>query len=264
MSDMMDSDIFSDLDEQEEQDGVLVVILHCEAKQSDKNVSLIKRLFSDPYFIVQDFHPSNRENENKSFKEALTFASKGPFVMENNNIQSQSWWTNLPCIIIKDSSVSNISPNEMKERIKTSLEKAKTADLFFLCKWNDECNKFTDVQNHENIKWSKKPTSTQAIMFTPKSRDNINEMLRSNNLKVGDFLNNQITEGNLLATVFVPNIVDFDVNLATSNSDYAKLNECAPVSNTNNKNVDMSIYVWILVVSVLLILISLFILQVSR
>lgn len=258
MSDIVNTEDFNDV--LNDDSSVLVVILHGEAKQSDPNVNMIKQLFSDPYFIVQDFKPTNINDENLSIKEALSFAAQGPYVIDDNdNIQVQEWWKDHPCIIIKDSSISNISSSDMKIRITTALDKANKADLFFLCKWNDQCNKYTDVTS--NLKWSNHPSATQAVMYTPESRNKIINLI--NNIPVGELLNAEISHGKLLATVFVPNIVDFDINLATSNTDYAKLNECAPVVNNNAPTNEVTIYIWIAAVVILMVIITIFIASIT-
>ena len=47
-------------------DSILVIILKCETKLCDSNISKLKKLFSDPYFDVKVFsvnEPSNLDDE---------------------------------------------------------------------------------------------------------------------------------------------------------------------------------------------------------
>lgn len=144
--------------------SVLVLILQGETRQCDSNITNLKWIFSDPYFIVQvcvveppksvpvtktlDYY---QYTENYSMRKVLLFAQEGPYIKdEKTELSPQYYWKDLPVIIVKDSSISNIIPNSdevggMKNRIKTALSSAKTADLFFLCKWNDTCDKYVDV-----------------------------------------------------------------------------------------------------------------------
>ena len=333
----------NNIDVEDDNASVLVIILQCETKPCDKNIINLKWIFSDPYFTVQvcsvDF-PTNIPTiktltpqqyvENYFMKKALTYAAEGPYIPNTvGKLEPQFWWSKNPVIIVKDSSISNITStgklnslklnnklsnklnsnklsNEklsddkiedtlldnkevenklfdnkevennsdtfddiddeiiggMKRRIKLALERANEADLFFLCKWNDACNKYTDVEGGNNVnygsslKWSVQPTATQAIMYTATARDYIRDHLSKSIIPLGDTLNINIAKGDLLATVFVPNIIDFDIELATSNEDYNKLNECAPVPSTSQSNNNAASLIWFAVVLLLMILVA--------
>lgn len=280
--------------------SVLVIILQCETKPCDDNIMNLKWVFSDPYFTVQVCAVDPPPNvpitktltkaqymENYCMRKALTYAAEGPYIPNSlGNLEPQSWWSNIPVIIVKDSSISNISSsgvtneenidnpeNEiiggMKRRIKVALDKAHQADLFFLCKWHDACNKYVDVEglgsknNGSTLKWSIQPTATQAIMYTPSSRDYIRESLTTSIAPLSDLLNTNISKGNLLATVFVPNVIDFDIDLATSNEDYNKLNECAPLPTASQTNTNVASFIWFAVIIILIILVAWALIQLS-
>ena len=288
-------------DHVDDNSSVLVIILQGETRKCDQNITNLKWLFSDPYFTVQvcavdppsiypDIKSLSQQQyfENYSMRKVLTYASEGPYITDSSGqLSPQYLWRDLPVIIVKDSSVSNLSSTGLtnfihsdntdlraiggiKHRIKTALSHAKQADLFFLCKWNDACDKYTDVDNYNNVnlgsslKWSLRPTSTQAIMYTPSSRNYIIQSLLSASLPLSDIINSNISKGNLLATVFVPNIIDFDIDLAVSNSDYNKLNECAPVpvSTTNTDNT--SSIIWFIIIIIIILLSAWFLMQMSQ
>lgn len=267
--------------------SVLVIILQCETKSCDENITALKWVFSDPYFTVQvvsvdppaDIPVSKtltrlQYQENYFMRKALNYAAEGPYI----DGTPQFWWSKIPVIIVKDSSISNITPSGkstnkhkdpiddiiqgMKQRIKVSLDKAKQADLFYLCKWNDLCNKYTEISGTA-LKWSVQPTATQAIMYTPKSRDYISNALLSSNVTLGELLNNDIRQGKLAATVFVPNIIDFDITLATSANDYLKLNECDIMSTSTGTTgtTNASTFVWFIVIILLILFIAWAIIQ---
>lgn len=278
--------------------SVLVIILQCETKPCDQNIINLKWVFSDPYFTVQICAVDLPQNipvtktltnsqyvENYFMRKALTYAAEGPYLTNSLGLsEPQFWWNTIPVIIVKDSSVSNITPsgttNEehidnsggktiggLKHRIKVALDKARQADLFFLCKWNDACNKYVDVKGVSNtehgssLKWSIQPTASQAIMYTPSSRDYIRESLITATVPLSDLLNTNISKGDLLATVFVPNIIDFDIDLATSNDDYNKLNECAPAQTSSQSSSNVASFLWFAVIIILVILVAWFLIQ---
>jgi hypothetical protein len=273
--------------------SVLVIILQCETKACDANIANLKWAFSDPYFTVQvcvvdppmtivtsKTLTEAQFLENHNMRKALNYAAEGPYTANSDGgIEAQSWWTKKPVIIIKDSSITNLTPTGfsrsdveeaiiggIKRRIRTALEKATGADLFFLCKWNDACDKYVDVQGASDrgssLKWSMQPTATQAIMYSPTCRDHIRETLMKNTFPLSDLLNSEISQGNLLATVFVPNIIDFDIDLATSNDDYAKLNECAPVQGDPSSTTNSTI-VWLILIIILVVLVAWALIQFS-
>jgi hypothetical protein len=263
------------IENDEEVACVLVIILQCETKPSDKNIANLKWIFSDPYFVVQICSVDSPENipssktlsplqylENYYMRKALNYASDGPYVIANNGqIQNNKWWSDIPCIIIKDSSICNIIPSGMKKRIQVALDKAKQADLYFLCKWSDNCSKHTDVsgcseiEHGSSLKWSIKPTSSQAVMYTPESRDFIRHKLLTATIPLGDLLNAHIARGELLATAFMPNIIDFDVTLSTSDADYAKLSECGTETKTSNSTSN-SQWIWLFTIVAIILAIA--------
>lgn len=250
-----DQDAFDDDDNA----SVLVVILQCETRACDNNINKLKNVFSDPYFTVQVYDidvPKDVTNvENYRMLQTLTYAKEGPFIINNEDgvTTKSSWWKDIPVIVIKDSSICSASfdPYSMKQRIKTALKKASNADLFFLCKWGDACDKFKTVEGDANLKWSSQPTAVQAVMYTPKARDFVLDTIQNTVSNISDVLNSNIEKGKLLSTVFVPNLIDYDINLATNDKDYAKLNECAMPKQNNQKNNNKMTFVWLAIIIII-------------
>ncbi len=237
---------------------VLVIILQCETKPCDTNIATISKCFSDPYFQVQVCAvetPGNINNlENYYLRKALTYAAEGPYTKELTPLKQ---WSHLPCLIIKDSSISNISdPKIMKLRVQTAIDTVQQADLFFLCKWNDTCDKYTDVSSDKQLKWTLQPTATQAILFRPNGRDLIKTELETSTLAAADVINSQIVKKKVMATVFVPNIIDFDIDLATSAADYYKLNECAVQTTATTNSTSSSAIIWFFVLLFIILLVA--------
>lgn len=275
-------------------DSVVVLILNCDTKKGDSNIKNIKWLFSDPYFIVKICTPNECPSnvtipENYMMEVLLSYAKNGPYEEDNKTfVNAQSTWSDKPVIIIKDSSVCNIPPdgitntiftNEksslilgIKNKIKIALANAPKADLFFLCKWDDMCNKYLDVDNYPTdrtttLKYSFQPTATQAIMYRPNARDYVRNLIIENpTTHLSNLLNSHINKRKLVATVFVPNLLDFDINLVKSNSDYIKLNECSTKSITLEKNLsnntdNSNFFVWFILLIILIIFLIIIILQ---
>ena len=261
--------------------SVLVIILQGETKACDPNISNLQAAFSDPYFTVQVLNvglppsstsPSssltyNQYVENYQMRKALDYAAEGPFI----DGRGTGRWSSYPVIIIKDSSVTNVSasgftdrsnPNYeiggMRSRIQNARGLARNADLYFLTVWNDACERYVDIETSvdrgSGLAWTLKPTSTQAVMYTPSSRDFIREQLVTSMIPLSNILNNTVGSGQLLATAFVPNIIDYDINLAVQNSDFYKLNQCAAVTDPTNSTSNVSSLLWFAVIVGIIIL----------
>lgn len=243
--------------------SILVVIIKKTTRNCDNNIANLKRLFSDKIFNIQvceiDRVIDNSESpdidkcnlENYDMLKALMFAKEGPYIFDaaENKILTGCWWTNLPCIIIKDSSVSLMSCHEIKERILYGLSKAK---LLFLTHWTDLCEKYESI--NEYLKWSVHPTATQAILYTPEMRDLVLEELPKSGKNLSAYLNACLASYKLKGAVYVPNLIDFDINLATDNADFAKANACLQtIDNTQNSTTNT--IAWIVVFIILLLLV---------
>lgn len=265
--------------------AVLVVVVTGETKPCDNNIAQLRKIFTGPYFDVQILtvpNPTELPNdhtltptqhlENYRMAQALAYAAEGPYTPDHRGIvTAERRWSTLPVLVIKDSSV--VSATNMQGPIMVALEQAPTADVFFLCKWLDACDKYTDLSELEgySLKWSLQPTATQAILYRTLARDYFYEELqRGSSSKSGDasgssqsyrqalsfsqLLNEEIAQGNIRAAVFVPNLVHFDMKVATHISDYNKLNQCATVptsSTTNNKGL-----LWTIVALIVLMIVA--------
>ena len=271
--------------------SVLVVILKGETKPCDNNIQNLKWVFSDPFFTVQVCEvkpppdiPINSPLteaeyiENYVMRQALTFAAEGPYVINADGTrQPEFCWTQLPCIIVKDSSVSNVTPQGttifdhpdpddnfiggMKERIQVALDQASQANLYFLHTYRDKCDIYVDVKGVGNIakgstlKWTVQPNSLQAIMYTPATRDFVRNALVTSNVALNVFLNKEIALGNLLAVTFVPNIIDFDIDLAVTSNDFEKMDKCERVFSQADQS-EGSSFIWFAIIVALVILVA--------
>lgn len=244
--------------------SVLVIILKCETRDCDPNIKNLKNLFTDDLFVLKIFTGNEQDfntdyNNNKKLRDNYLLRSALLYA-------KSSQWKDLPCLIIKDSSVCQLSTINLKNKIIKALKKASSADLHFLCKWNDVCEKYFNVDDDDddqNLKWAINPTSTQAIIYKPSCRDYLINILDNPHIDYSDFLNRQISNKKLFATIFVPNLINYDINLATSKEDYKKLNECATGSSSQTSSQDNYIYIWLILIFFVMILFSWFVIKTS-
>lgn len=253
--------------------SVLVLILKTVTKPTDPNISNLQWNFSDPYFTVNipviDPPPNIPNNssltqqeyaENYLMRKALIYAQEGPYKIVNSEIVPTYQWTKLPCILVLDTSISNISPLGMKDRVESCLS-VPQMDLTFLSTWSDYCNKYTGVTGTSSIdhgsylKWTINPTANQAILYQTSTRDYIIEKLYNLTTSFSNFLNQESINGNLLSLTFVPNIVDFDITFAQSNLDYYKLDKC--IVFTDNSSVDSAApFLWFLLAIIIILVMA--------
>jgi hypothetical protein len=260
-----------------ERGEVLVLILtNFESRQCDPNVSKLERLFSDPYFIVkkccvQHISPKPKSNpltelqwaENYRMRKALEYAALGPTNSDATlrNIKQSREWENMPVVVVKDSSISVLSPDLMRDHIMYVRESVPNADLHFLTVWGDSCSTYQSVKSDgsekadtgANLVWTVNPNSAQAVMYTPSARDYVSDKLFDSTVPLVSLFDLFLSPGgpscgrSLKATACVPNVVNFDISLATSTSDYYKLNQCE-TNATKQKGTAATGFIWFLVI----------------
>lgn len=231
---------------------LVLIISNFESRGCDNNVADLKEAFSNPYFITRIVAantkkdiPSGLTISDAVYTELYVMRKTLEYSSTGIECSSENSWNNLPVIIVKDSSVTNLTPLEMKQRISYALRKAPAADLYFLTVWSDSCSKHKliskNVDGGSSLNWTFQPTATQAIMYTPSSRDYIKQYLVSNNnTSYSSVLNSLVSSGKMKAVTYTPNIVDYDIDLATSNSDYYKLNTCATIGTVGGESNGLS------------------------
>lgn len=219
-------------------DKVIVIIVPDKDTKVPRN-DLITNVFSNEMFVVIQSEGKKKDcdyNNGRVFYDALLLA---------RNVSPQS-----PCIIIKNTSVSDLTPDTMAANIKQVLS-IPHFQLCYLCKWLDACQYYRNSTS-DPIKpsdptaymFTRYPGGLQSILFTPEGRDMILGLIPMLNGKMfkicEDFENNlrtDIYEGNVRAITSVPNIVNFDIVLNASRyDDYIKTNECSPFDITPSNN----------------------------
>jgi hypothetical protein len=232
--------------------------------------SLIIRLFSDPLFEIIGTDDSEI---NMNYVEGMNSNSiREAELIKCYLRKSSELDPDAPCIIIRDTSVSDASPNTISDIVKRSLR--FDFDLCYLCKWLDLCQLYTRIDKEpvEVIKNQKitlmetrSPQGTQAILYSKYGRDIIlgrlpmkNGSLFIVNRSMEEKLNSEIFIGNIKAICTVPNLINYDIVLnAMSNSDYLKLDECLPVSeNKKSQSSDSANFLWLIAIIVLAIIVG--------
>jgi hypothetical protein len=177
---------------------MLIIILNHDTNQCDHHIDNLKSVFDKyPVYVTQD-----------DYIDALKYAYKH--------------YRNEQCLIIKDSSIVHfdVIPKITNLHIIT--------DLIFLCSWQDECHKYSNVDNYDYLKYTYSTFASQAILYQPHIVGKMIKLLKNHN-NIEDCLKTNIIGGTLSAVVFVPNIVHYDINLVTSNDHYNRLNVCAAI-----------------------------------
>ncbi len=192
------------------------------------SIEKLRRLFGDNYFkvtVVSDNNPNPCPLTAE--KELL---AKALLLARSNDLAA-------PAIIVKETSTSTLQdPYRMAERIREVVTKRTNEDLVYLCRWDDNCNQ-QGLLNNAGIRRVTRPTSTQAIMFWPNARDLTLKLCadRSQQYSIGVLLNDLVAQGKLVAAAFDPNLIDFDLDLARNESEYAKGNRCRLSQNQTEK-----------------------------
>lgn len=209
-------------------DKILVIILKCDTKPGDYHIKKLKNHFNHHIIHIMDV---NDNDDTEKFKLALRWAKQE--------------YDNHHCLIIKDSSIIHV---DVQDYIKEFLQ--LDFNLFFLCKYQDDCHQYLNIDHHPHLKQTMTTCSTQAILFDVKARNLILKELSKSSIK--DCLFKNLQNHILTSVVCTPNIVHFDANLAKSNDDFYKLNECAIIHHKINK-IDSTNMVWLFLIILLII-----------
>jgi hypothetical protein len=208
-------------------DKILVIILKGETRPLDVHLKKLKSHFNDNQFIIHVLD-CKTQDDTIHYRAALMMAS--------------TKYEHYPCLIIKDSSL--INKINIKKILLTILS---LSDIGFLCQYQGQCHQYFNVDDYPQLKWTTSAFATQAILLTPravslllKDLKNIKESL----LKA---------QKELKAIVCTPNIVHFDINLATSNEDFYKLNECAFILKDDDQIDHSTNMVWLFLIIILIL-----------
>lgn len=169
----------------------------------NKDIKNIEHLFSSPMFKIYKF--------NGEMLDALEYSSK---IEEKDS----------PVIIVRDSSISDLTPDIIENKIKKALKYLKENTLIFLCKWQDCLQKYLLIDEDINLKKSYKTISDQGIIFSKDMRD---KFIKSENAKAMSFqlyMHYLYDNTKITTYVFDPNLINYNSVYAKSTDDYLKTN----------------------------------------
>lgn len=169
-------------------------------------------------------------------------------------------------IILKSDSVTNVNAEFMTRFINEINSINTSFDIFYLCKWKDDCQKMTDITSFSelNIKIGRSyaPKGLQALYFTPAGMSIFLGDITMRNNKYFSIdkplerkIQYELGEGNIIAYTSIGNIFNFDTSKATTNSDYDKTHECGGLHVCEKKSGNSGIYnyIWLIIILILII-----------
>jgi hypothetical protein len=235
--------------------SVVVYIIRDEHHQ-DRRMRLRSLFSSDIFRVIVPNIPFTDEDSTKEKREAYQVG----WCLSD---AKESFPKN-PVIVVKDSSLC-VADSETVSGVISSCLSVGDFHICYLCKWSDKCHLYShrkEVSHTKNsIAKTQSPHGVQALLFTPEGRDLV---LGIKPMKDGEFfrargslsksLNHHIVRGHINAFCVVPNLVAFDISLATDDEDFLKVNECEPV---NYPIVDggngVNVYIAIIIIVILFI-----------
>lgn len=222
-----------------------VAIINCATKTCDIHVHNLTKTFGDSYFHVTVVNPKNCQD-----------------LLATKEILESFRGSDNPLLILKDSSICQLSSKSLAKMIQRALKHAHDnhIDLLYLCSAGDKCDKQTDLLYFDDgtrLRTSDGNKSTQALLYTRKARRLIIKQLvdtpLSLNRDIPDIIREKVQSGELKVALFSPNIVHFDLEMAKSKEEYASSNVCAA---TQSESSSTGMYVWFIILIILIILVA--------
>lgn len=242
-----------------------VVVILTKDKKSTRVANLSRLFPSDNYvLIIRDCIPPS------SLVNTTTYsAQQQAETMCINNVLSECR-TKYPLsyvTILEDTSVTTSTAEQIHQILIQATQQAGW-ELFYLCKWLDRCDLYGIPQNVKNKTYSfvntLSPNGFQAIMFSPRGRDIILGIIPMKNGKlfppvtqpIAVQLNNNISNGNITAISTIPNVFEYNVNLATNSADFQKGTLCQPVNTPSTSTTDQTAlsFMWYIIMIIMIIL----------
>jgi hypothetical protein len=220
-------------------------------KPSSKLLSELEAL-KDIKFEVSDIdHQSDIDHDYIRLKE------------HTKNISSEDETFIIYC---KSTTISSVSADEIIKTIyylytRYNNSEEEKFDSFYLCKWADRCDQFTNIEELDNgtkLVETTKPHGLQCVLFSPSGIKKIKDLLKKPcNIPFSMILTNLITHGKMKALACTPNIANFDVTAATNSNDYIKSHECTTIPTethrSNRRGSNMSLFVFIVIATVVML-----------
>lgn len=218
----------------------------------------LKRYFSDSKFGLVDYAP--------------LIETDNPIVTEKLWIQgalkkSLEEYPGLPCIIVKDTSITNFNSSSIAQICSHS--ELASLDLFYLCKWEDLCNLYQPLSTNigrstQNYYRTYSPRGNQCMYYSSKGIDNVldSDVFNQNSSNYADtwyekVMNMMIADGDVVAATTLGNIFDFDVvKYGQSNNEFTTMSECIQNPGNVTDGVSPSIYIYAIGIIILILIIA--------
>jgi len=246
---------------------VIPVYIIASLDPHSSHVAKLSALFDCGYFEVSVVRcEDDHDNEKRAFLYAF------------NNAKETG--KDDPCIIVKDCMFSNLSSNDMYNLIRTiigdDLEQRSQCsnkfDICYLARYLDKCDGtvvLPDITTGGSLVTTKSAEGDDAIMYSPKARDLMIEILSSvqTNTKkhkkhphqsISDIIQKQLKAGNLKGVATSPPVIQYNPSFGDMQKTWECLKKGHPVPDPNKKD-DSSCYTWLPIILLVLILLILLI-----
>lgn len=242
-----------------------VIVCLLTADQGAPHVQRLIGLFSDPLFkvtVVTVVPLAGIQNTSSMTAGQTINAQRILDALIKAREEGQDMYT----IVIKDSSVSSSSSAHIASTVTTMLDLQVDWDVAYLTRWLDRCDLYKDSERVGDtstvVTKTISPNGTQALLFSPLGRDRVlglkkmrdGESFLPLDRSIDAALNDAMENGSMIAYATVPNLFEFDVLLASSVSDLAKMSDCRNPPTGTNKGALPFMWFILVVLGVILVI----------
>lgn len=250
----------------------MVIDVYIIRENEHEDVSKLQSLFPNSMFNVMDVLIPRQIglNKNSSMSDDEIYeAYQIQWCLTNTKLVRKKYDG---VIILRSSSVTNVDSNFISRYINELKDLKTSFDIFYLCKWRDDCQKMTDVKSLDqlNVKIGRvySPKGSQALFF---SATGVSIYLGDITMKNNKYfiidepfdrkIEKELSEGNIVAYSAIGNIFNYDSSRASSNGDYEKTHECGGVASCMKRinNSGIYNYIWLIIILILIIIIMIII-----
>ena len=206
---------------------VYVIIVNV-TRECDNHIKCLEHLFSSSFYTVEVID-GHRCTEHEMMVQAVKMARR-----QDDDV-----------LIIQSNSIC------YKEDIQHDVEQVleANADIVSLCAYQDDCHRYRHFD--DTMFYVDTIASTQALLLKHHVVELFYQELKIHE-SVAVALDKMIQNNQYKCMVMLPNVIEFDMRLATSNEDYLKLNRCRIIQEEETEATASEI-VWVVLIAILLI-----------
>lgn len=240
-----DQSYYSDPDCSQEQVAVYIVVTDKQALNDDSDTSqqceLVRRLFDHPLFVTNVVKINVNHNWYKKYPELSQEDADELYRYHWCLNDAASRYPQNLVLVVKEDSTSSSSPYNIADIVLTA-KRSCNWDLFYLSKWGDRCDLYTNKIEVEGqtvvISKTVSPYGTQAIVFSPSGRDIVLRKTKTKNGEKLDFskgslsdnLHRAISKGWIEAVTVTPNVIFLNLSSIKVDSEYQRFSQCVTPS----------------------------------